>query len=92
MNKTKIRKLRHNNRLKQVAHEKEQKEIQEKKAFLVMRKKQYKLETKERSAKFFDEWSSKWKEQRSQENLAVPSLITAEWGKCTKKKSPLDDY
>ena len=78
--------------MKEVAKEKEQRLLDERKAILVLKRKKRKAETKERAAKFFDEWSSNWKSQRSQENLAIPSLITDEWGKCTKKKSPLDDY
>lgn len=92
MNKTKIRKLRHQQRMNEVAKEKEQKILEERKAFLVIRKRTRRKETKERSAKFFEEWSSSWRSARSEENLAIPSLITNEWGKCTKKKTALDDY
>lgn len=92
MNKTKIRKLRHQQRMNEVAKVKEQKILEERKAFLVIKRKTRKKETKERSAKFFEEWSNSWRNARSEENLAIPSLITNEWGKCTKKKSPLDDY
>lgn len=92
MNKTKIRKLRHQQRMNEVAKVKEQKILEERKAFLVIKRKTRKKETKERSAKFFEEWSNSWQNARSEENLAIPSLITNEWGKCTKKKSPLDDY
>lgn len=92
MNKTKFRKLRQAQKLKDDKEKKEQRIAEERKTILVLRKKQYKRETKARSEKFFNDRAAKWNEQRAHENLAIPSIITNEWGKCTKKRSPLDDY
>lgn len=65
---------------------------EETKAFLAIRKKKRKTETPERAKKFFEERNDRWQSQRNHDNVAVPSVITKEGGKCTKKKSPLDLY
>lgn len=92
MNKSKIRRIRKHIREKQVIQEKENKIEAEKKAWLALRKKQRKQGTEQRSKKFFDDYHNSWQSQRNLNNLATPSVISNEWGKCTKKKSPLDDY
>lgn len=92
MNKSKIRRLRRHQKQKELEKEKLEKEIQKTQTFLLIRKLKRETEAKERSAKFYQERSDRWNACRNADNLAVPSIITKEGSKCTKKKSPLDLY
>lgn len=92
MNKSKIRRLRQHQKQKELENKKLEKEMKERQTFLLIRKMKRQAEVKERSAKFYEERSNRWNERRNNDNLAIPSIITKEGSKCTKKRSPLDLY
>lgn len=91
-NKAKIRRLRHHQKQQELIKQKTEKELEERKIFLLLRKRKRKAETAERSKQFFEDRAIKWNQQRNAINLAIPSEITPEGGKCVKKRSPLDLY
>lgn len=90
MNKTKIRKLRQQSKLKEHQKSKSEKILDNKKMWLLEKRKELKLNKPIRSKKFFDSYFSSMNEHKNSNNSEIPSLITDKWGKCTKKKSPLD--
>ncbi len=92
MTKSRVKRIRliQHQKAKEEENKKLEAELAERKLFLALRKKKRKTETVERSRKFFEDRNAQWDSQRNHNNLAVPSIITKEGGKCTKKKSPLD--
>lgn len=90
-NKSKIRRLRHNLRQQDLLDQKQQKELEQRKTLILLRRKKRQVETKERSEKFYEERDKQWQSQQHHDNLAVPSVITNE-GYLFKKRSPLDSY
>lgn len=90
MNKTKLRKIRQQAKLKDQQMAKSNKVLEDKKMWLIKKRKEHKLNTPIRSKNFFDGYFSSMNEHKNSNNAEIPSLITDKWGKCTKKKSPLD--